>query len=51
MQDLVDRGDTNKDGYLDREEILALAAKLSEEPRPRPFNAKGFGKKKKKFED
>jgi hypothetical protein len=46
MQDLVDQGDTNKDGALDREEILALAAKLSEEPRPRQFNAKGFGKKK-----
>lgn len=30
MQTLVDQGDTNADGALDREEIIALAAKLSQ---------------------
>jgi hypothetical protein len=48
MQHLVDQGDTNKDGCLDKEEILALAAKLAREPRPKQFGDKGFGKKKKK---
>jgi Spy/CpxP family protein refolding chaperone len=33
MQHLVDMGDTNKDGALDREELKALAARLNREDR------------------
>ncbi len=46
MQHLVALGDTNKDGYLDREEIKQLTLKLSQQrqgpgrnPGPPAFNA------------
>ncbi len=47
MQHLVDQGDTNEDGALDREEILALAAKLSQDRSLAGFGRgpKGFGGK------
>src|SRR5262245_685861 len=34
MQDLIARGDTNKDGALDKDEIRALAARLQREGFP-----------------
>ena len=45
LQSLVDQGDTNKDGALDKDEIKALAAKLEKKSRFAGKGGKGgFGK-------
>jgi hypothetical protein len=41
MQDLIAKGDTNKDGALDKDEIKALAAKLQREGFPGGFAGPG----------
>jgi hypothetical protein len=50
LQYLIEQGDTNKDGALDREEIRALAEKLAQGGPPDGFGKggpDGFGKGKK----
>jgi hypothetical protein len=41
MQDLIAKGDTNKDGALDKEEIKKLAATLAREGFPAGFGGRG----------
>jgi len=41
MQHLVDMGDTNKDGALDREELKALAARMNRDGGPGPGRGPG----------
>lgn len=41
MQDLIAKGDTNKDRALDKDEIKALAAKLEQEGLPPGFDGRG----------
>jgi collagen type III alpha len=41
MQFLIEQGDTNKDGALDKEEIKKLAAKFASEGLPRGFGGPG----------
>jgi len=44
MQNLIEKGDTNKDGALDPAEIKALAAKLQREGFPAGFDGFGGGR-------
>jgi hypothetical protein len=44
LQYLIEMGDTNKDGFLDREEVKALAAKLAQQGPGNGFGKGGKGK-------